>query len=83
MVGDILTVEGDEIEGVPLLAKVMEGGRRIVGRQDLKEIAKYTRSQVKSLPAHFQRLETTPLYPVKVSPALSRLGQELERWLGL
>ncbi|MGD1153395.1 MAG: nicotinate phosphoribosyltransferase [Syntrophales bacterium] len=83
MVRDILTIEGDEIEGVPLLAKVMEGGRRIVGRQDLKEIAKYTRSQVKSLPAHFQRLETTPLYPVKVSPALSRLGQELERWLGL
>jgi nicotinate phosphoribosyltransferase len=83
MVRDILTIEGDEIEGVPLLAKVMEGGRRIVGRQDLKEIAKYTRSQVKSLPAHFQKLEKTPPYPVKVSPALSRLGQELERRLGL
>ncbi len=83
MVGDVLTVEGDEIEGVPLLAKVMSGGKIISRRQDLKEIAAYTRSQLKSLPAHFQRLETTPPYPVKVSPILSRLGQELERRLGL
>jgi nicotinate phosphoribosyltransferase len=83
MVGDVLTVEGDEIEGVPLLAKVMSGGKIISRHQDLKEIAAYTRSQLKSLPAHFQRLETTPPYPVKVSPILSRLGQELERRLGL
>ena len=83
MAGDVLTIEGDEIEGTPLLAKVMSGGKIISRRQDLKEIAAYTRSQLKSLPAHFQRLETTPPYPVKISPVLSRLGQELERRLGL
>jgi nicotinate phosphoribosyltransferase len=31
MVKDILTVEGDEIEGVPLIAKVMSGGKRVSG----------------------------------------------------
>jgi nicotinate phosphoribosyltransferase len=83
MVGDILTVEGDEIEGARLLAKVMSGGKIISRRQDLKEIAVYTRSQLKSLPAHFRELKTKPPYSVKVSPILSRLGQELERRLGL
>ncbi len=83
MARDVLTIDGDDIEGTALLAKVMSSGKIISRRQDLKEIAAYTRSQLKGLPAHFQRLETTPPYPVKVSPALSRLGQELERRLGL
>jgi nicotinate phosphoribosyltransferase len=83
MVGDVLTVEGDEREGVPLLAKVMSGGKIISRRQDLKEIAVYTRSQLKSLPAHFRELKTKPPYSIKISPILSRLGQELERRLGL
>ena len=82
MTRDILTIEGDEIEGMALLVKVMGSGKIISRRRDLKEIAAYTRSQLKALPAHFQRLETAPPYPVKVSPALSRLGQELERRLG-
>jgi len=83
MTRDVLTIEGDEIGGTALLAKVMSGGKTISRRRDLKEIAAYTRSQLKALPVHFQRLETTPPYPVKVSPALFRLGQELERRLGL
>ncbi|MGZ3593665.1 MAG: nicotinate phosphoribosyltransferase [Syntrophales bacterium] len=83
MAGDVLTIEGDETEGTPLLRKVMSGGNIISRRQDLKEIAVYTRSQLKSLPAHFQRLETTPPYPVKISTALSRIEHESERRLGL
>lgn len=74
---DVLTVEGDEGEGIPLLAKVMSGGQRISERQDLKEIASYTRSQLQSLPAHFRELKTKPPYPVKISPALSRLTKEI------
>jgi nicotinate phosphoribosyltransferase len=83
MAADVLTVEGDELPGTPLLAKVMNGGKRVAGQRDLKDIARYTRSQLKALPAHFQRLATTPPYPVKVSSVLSGLGQELERRLGL
>jgi nicotinate phosphoribosyltransferase len=84
MVRDILTIEGDEIEGTALLAKVMSGGkRRVSERRELKEIAAYTRSQLNALPAHFRRLETTPPYSVKISPALSRIEHESERRLGL
>jgi len=77
MVRDIITIEGDDAEGVPLLTKVMSGGQRISRRKDLKEIASYTRSQLQSLPAHFRALETKPPYPVKISPALSRLTKEI------
>jgi len=79
MMRDILTIEGDDVEGVPLLEKVMSGGRRMSECKDLKEIAAYTRSQLKSLPAHFQALETKPPYPVKVSHVLARLKKEIER----
>ncbi len=80
---DILTIEGDEMQGVPLLAKVMSGGKRLSERRELKEIVVYTRSQLKSLPAHFRELKTKPTYPVKISPALSRIENESERRLGL
>ena len=83
MAGDILTIEGDECEGVPLLTKVMSGGRRISDSHDIKEIAMYARSQLKTLPAHFKALETAPPYPVKISPALSRLKKEIEERSGL
>lgn len=77
MVRDILAIEGDECEGIPLLERVMNGGRRMSECKDLKEIAAYTRSQLKALPAHFQALETKPPYPVKISPALSRIKKEI------
>ncbi|HYA13290.1 MAG TPA: nicotinate phosphoribosyltransferase, partial [Syntrophales bacterium] len=79
MVRDILTTEGDGLEGIPLLEKVMSGGRRISEPQGLKEIAAYTRSQLKALPAHFKALETKPAYPVKISPALSGLKKEIDQ----
>jgi len=83
MAWDILTSEGDECEGFPLLTKVMSGGRRTSGAQDIKEIALYARSQLKTLPAHFKALETAPPYPVKISSALSRIKEEIEGRVGL
>ncbi len=83
MAGDVVTIEGDELPGTPLIAKMMSGGKRVAGKRDLKEIAAHTRSQLKSLPSHFQRLETMPAHPVKVSSVLSALGQELDRRLCL
>jgi nicotinate phosphoribosyltransferase len=77
MRGDIITIEGDEVEGIPLLSKVMSGGQRISGRGNLKEIASYARSQLQSLPPHFRELKTKPPYPVIISPALVRLKKEI------
>ncbi|MEN6317950.1 MAG: nicotinate phosphoribosyltransferase [Syntrophaceae bacterium] len=83
MAGDILTSEGDECEGIPLLTKVMSGGRRTSAAQDIKDIAMYTSSQLKTLPAHFKALETAPPYPVKISSTLSRIKEEIEGRVGL
>jgi nicotinate phosphoribosyltransferase len=75
---DTLTTEGDECEGIPLLTKVMSGGRRTSAAKDAKEIALYARSQLKTLPAHFRALETAPPYPVKISSALIRIKEEIQ-----
>ncbi|MDI6776561.1 MAG: nicotinate phosphoribosyltransferase [Syntrophales bacterium] len=83
MTRDIVTIEGDAVEGNPLLEKVMSKGRRISQSRDLKKIAAYLREQLKLLPPHLYALETTPLYPVEISPALSRLKEEAERMLGM
>lgn len=83
MTRDIVTLEGDAVEGNPLLEKVMSKGRRISQPQDLKRIVAYLREQLKLLPPHLYALETTPLYPVEISSALSRLKEEAERMLGM
>ena len=83
MTGDIVTLEGDAVEGAPLLSKVISKGRSILRRRDLKEIAAYLREQLKFLPPHLYALETTPTYPVEISPALSRLKEEAQQMLGM
>lgn len=83
MAGDTLTIEGDGCEGITLLSKVMSGGRRTSAAQDIKDIAMYTRSQLKTLPAHFKALETAPPYPVRISPALQQLKKEMEERVDL
>ena len=83
MTGDIVTLEGDAVEGAPLLSKVISKGRSILRRRDLKEIAAYLREQLKLLPPHLYALETAPPYPVLISPALSRLKEEAQHMLGM
>ncbi|HUH64818.1 MAG TPA: nicotinate phosphoribosyltransferase [Syntrophales bacterium] len=83
MVGDTLMVEGEEGEGAPLLAQVMKKGRRVTSLMELKEIASYARSQLKSLPDHLRRLEKTPLYPVKISHALAKVELACMRSMGM
>jgi nicotinate phosphoribosyltransferase len=83
MVRDILSLEGDVVEGKPLLEKVMNRGKKVAGVTVLKDIASHARVQLKSLPPHLQSLLTSPPYPVTISPALSKLKKDMERQAGL
>ncbi len=79
MGGDTIALERETHEGEPLLRKVMENGRRLVGAPDLAAIARYTGEQLRALPENLRRLETDPPYDVRVSPAMLRLQEETRK----
>jgi len=83
MTGDMVTLEGDGLEGSPLMRKVMEKGRRLCAASGLYEIAAYARGQLNALPENLRRLDTDPPYPVHMAPALLRLQKEAERLINL
>lgn len=79
IMGDTVTLENDPREGLPLVQKIMEKGRRLHPDHDLTSLARYTGAQLKALPEHLRRLETEPSYPVEIAPVLLRLQAETRR----
>jgi nicotinate phosphoribosyltransferase len=78
MAGDVLTVEGDERDGEPLIHPVMRDGRRIAPLPSLEETRAHCAGQ-RRLPAHLKRLESEPRYEAEVSDALKALAAEVDR----
>jgi nicotinate phosphoribosyltransferase len=71
----------DKWEKVPLVHKVMEGGRRLQREPSLSEIAAYGRERLDLLPAEYRRFENPHMYKVGVSSTLLKLRDELrEKW---
>ncbi len=81
--GDILTVEGDEHEGTPLIVKVMEKGKRLGQAPSIEEIRARAVEGLAALPPALRALETAPPYPVKVATALKALAREADRRAGI
>jgi nicotinate phosphoribosyltransferase len=79
MSGDMVTLEEERPAGEPLLRKVMERERRLDPPSDLAAIAHYTGEQLKALPEHLRRLETTPPYYVGISQDLLGLRDEIRK----
>lgn len=74
---DVIALDGETIEGRPLLARVMAGGRRLVAREGLDRIAARAEAELDRLPARLRRLEPAdPPYRVDLSPGLAA---EVER----
>lgn len=79
MAADVLTREGDDApEGVPLLAPVMQAGRR-VRREGLDQQRERFRAQLAQLPEPLRLLEPAPPYPVTIAAALRELADEVDR----
>lgn len=81
MVKDVLTVEGDDREGTPLLRRFMEQGKTCEEHPRIDHIREYTLGQLETLPRHFLTLETRPAYPVEISEKLAALTEAVERTL--
>jgi nicotinate phosphoribosyltransferase len=81
MAGDVISVEWEGEEGVPLIHPVMEKGRRLSAPQKLNDIRARAGDQIEALPPSLRTLEHSPPYPVRISPALDSLRAEVEKTL--
>jgi nicotinate phosphoribosyltransferase len=78
---DIIALEHENIQGEPLLQKVMEKGKMLRNQPSLEEIRKTVLDSLSRLPNRFKRLRNAPKYPVTLSPELKRIRTTLTEQL--
>ena len=78
-VADVIGLDGEaEPPGAePLLRPVMAGGRRLLERPAVMELREDCLRAVAALPQALLETRSTMEYPVRVSPSLRRLTDEL------
>lgn len=81
LVKDILGLEGEKISGIPLLRKVISGGRIIYKGPPLEKIRDFCLKNVSCLPEKLMRIDSPHKFTVEVSPGLKRLKKDLARHL--
>jgi nicotinate phosphoribosyltransferase len=69
----------EEIDGEPLLFKVMEKGKLLYKIPPLNEIQAYAKSNLAKLPAQYKALIDAPIYPVELSQKLIKLIDKVRR----
>jgi nicotinate phosphoribosyltransferase len=79
MVEDVLALEGEAVDGEPLLRPVMRQGRRLPGQPTLQQSRERCGQQLASLPAVLRELAPAAPYPVRVSQGLLALADEVDR----
>ncbi|MEM2092900.1 MAG: nicotinate phosphoribosyltransferase [Candidatus Bathyarchaeia archaeon] len=80
-VKDVIALEGEEIDGEPLLVKVVEKGSVIYNYPSLEDIRKRAMENLSRLPDKYKKLVRPAKYPVQISLKLKKLMNELERRL--
>jgi nicotinate phosphoribosyltransferase len=78
---DVLSVEGDDQTGEPLIEPVMKGGRRVAPRPTLAEIRARATRGLEQLPELLRQLEPGASCTVRVAEALTRLAADVDRRL--
>jgi nicotinate phosphoribosyltransferase len=77
---DIISIDEEVFPGLvarPLLTKVIEKGRLVYSAPSLAETREYRKKQIDSLPQEFKNPAVVAEAPVKLSPRLSALCEEL------
>jgi len=75
---DIVALEGEAVEGQPLLRLCMQAGKPVAPFPSLAGIREYAGQQLDQLPASLQQLEAAPAYPVRISRHLQELAASLD-----
>jgi nicotinate phosphoribosyltransferase len=77
---DVLALAGENLHGEPLLAKVMENGRRIHPLETIDSARARCRAELRSFSEQLLSLSTTAApYPVELSPRLAQLRDEIAK----
>ena len=75
---DILSLEGDNVDGEALIRPMMKDGRRLSAAEPLERSRQRALGEFKRLPETLKRLEQGIEYPVTVSEALKKLAHEVD-----
>jgi nicotinate phosphoribosyltransferase len=78
MQGDILSVDGDPLQGESLIVPVMQAGQRLSPAEPLIRSRERALAGLKRLPEACKSLEAAASYPVIVSEALKNLAVEVD-----
>ncbi len=81
MAGDVISLEGDEQEGEPIVRLAMREGRRVAPSATLDEIRDCVARDIGRLPEPLRRLEAGASYPVLIADPLKRLAADVDRRL--
>jgi nicotinate phosphoribosyltransferase len=80
--GDILALEGELVEGTPLLELAVRDGKRVGARPALQESRNYCLEQIKHLPDTLLKVKAEETYGVTLSSGLSALVEKLTEKYG-
>jgi nicotinate phosphoribosyltransferase len=83
MAGDVVSLDGDDQPGEPLLKPVMRGGQRLAPSETLALCRERAARNLASLPEALRSLKPKAPYPVEIAPALVNLAEEVDRRLAL
>jgi nicotinate phosphoribosyltransferase len=81
MAGDILSLEGHNKSGEPLLQPVMRNGRRLRPAESLEAIRQRVKRELDRLPEPLRNLAPSTTYPVEVADELIDLAKDVDRRL--
>ncbi len=81
MAGDILSLEGHDRAGEPLVQLVMKDGRRVAPSPSLDAIRRHAKRELERLPEALSRLTPGADYPVEVADDLIALAAAVDRRL--
>jgi len=80
MVRDVLTLEGQSADGVPLMEQVMRAGKRTADRLPNVGVRQRAAASLAQLPDALRELTTAPPYVVQVAPCVRQLADEVDAY---
>jgi nicotinate phosphoribosyltransferase len=78
---DVIGLENENVEGKPLLIRVMNRGHSLVDKSNLCRIRENALINLRCLPDQYKKLRGAPAYPVQLSPALKEVREQLAQQL--
>ena len=78
MAGDVVALEGEAQPGEPLLAQVMQGGKRTAAAPALADVRRHAARNLAQLPELLRQLREPFEYRVEISPGLHELAVQVD-----